>query len=99
MTDERSHRRGTDPLPGHVADHHQPVAVHLPELVEIATHVALPSGGPVEGRDLPLGQLRQRFRQQAVLQRAGDLRALAVEPCVLDGQRGALADLHGELDV
>ena len=50
-------------------------------------------------RRAPSRESRERVGQQAVLQRARDRRALAVQARVLDGERRARGDLLGELEV
>ena len=96
---ERGHGGRTHSLAGDVADHHQPLAVELPEVIEVASHLALLPRRPVQRGDLPTGDLGDRLGQQAVLQRARDRRALAVQARTLDGERRTRGDLLGELEI
>ena len=59
------------------------------DVVEVASHLVLIAGCAIAGRDVEPGDLRQLGRQQALLQRVGDVGALRVEARVLDVQAGA----------
>ena len=90
-------RRGA--AAGDVADHHHPAALHRERVVEVAADPVLPPRRPVERGERVAGDLRQRGRQQRALQRAGDRRALLVQPGVLDRDAGAAPDLLEQLEV
>ena len=67
--------------------------LHRERVVEVAADPVLLPRRPVERGEREAGDLRQRGRQQRALERAGDRRALAVEPRVLDRDAGAPPDL------
>ena len=56
-------------------------------------------GGYVQALEFVSRDLRQLLGQKALLQRVGDLRALAVEARVLDRHRRARGDLLGQLEI
>jgi hypothetical protein len=94
---QRRERRGLGALAGHVADDHRPHAVGGAEgVVEVAADLVLLAGGAVARGELEAGHVGERGREQAALQRLGDVRALAVEPRVLDRERGAAGERLGE---
>ena len=100
------HRGGARAAPGDVADHEHPAAGRREGVVEVAADLVLGPRGPVGGGHRPARDVGQRRRQQAALERVGDLRprlfgALEVgeEPGVLEGQRDPAGEDAGELDV
>ena len=100
----RHHQRGGHPVPGDVADDEPDLAVgQRDEVVEVSADLR---GGAVERRDLPARQVRQRLREELLLDELRDaellLDALARSDLGLllahelrdtDGRRG----LRGEL--
>jgi len=96
---EARQRRGLGAAAGDVTDERQPAAVHLEDVVEVAADPVLVARRAVERCDLPARDLRQATGQQPGLQRVRDVRALRVQPRVLDGRARAPRQLLGERDV
>ena len=81
----------------HVADHQRPLVVELERehVVEVTAGLGCFAGRPVADGDLDAGDVRQRRRQQAALQRLGDHPLLFVEPMVVEARGDAAGDCLG----
>ena len=97
-------RRGPGTAAGDVADHQHPASGRRKGVVEVSADLVLGAGRPVGGGHRPAGDMRQRGRQEATLQRLGDLRprlfgALEVgeEAGVVEGQGDAAGEDAGEV--
>ena len=73
-------------MPGDVADREEVVLAGLPRVVEVAADLGALAGRAVARDDLGTRRLRQRARQQALLQGVRDVVLGAVEARVLDRQ-------------
>ena len=71
----------------------------LEGVVEVAADVAAAAGRVVDGGQLDPGDVGQVGRQQAALERAGDLVAVLVEPGGVDGRCGPAGELGREREV
>ena len=90
-------RRGLDALAAHVADDDRPpTLVHLEHVVEVATDQAGRACRPVASGDLAARRWFELLRQQAQLQRLGDLALLVVQPLVVAGQTDRLVVSHDQ---
>jgi len=98
VTREAGQRRGGGALPADVADDEAPGAARQREHV-VRSRRHLVARGAVERGDVEPGHIGQLRRKQGALERARDAAAVAVEPCVVRGDRGAAGQLGGELDV
>jgi hypothetical protein len=106
VADEGGERRGLGALAADVADDERPVTVDGEEVVEVAAHQRALAAGQVASLGLHARDLRQRARQQALLQRAGErpvlLRAglrLLVQLRVVDGEAGAQPEVARQVEV
>ena len=101
MSEQSRQRRSADALAGDVTDDREPARVRFEHLVEVTTYVdpLLASRRPVQGRELPTRNVRQRPGQQTPLKRVRDLRERRVKTRVLDRDRGSAAKLLGQFDV
>ena len=100
MAGERGQRRGRGALAAHVADGEPEAALaDLPEVVEVAADHVVLARSAVPGHHLDVGQVGQPQRQQAALQRPGDLLLLGVQTRVCDRQRRVGGEVLGEGDV
>jgi hypothetical protein len=87
-------------LAGDVADHHRPLLRRAREdVVEVPADLVELARRAVAGGQHGAGDLGQPRRQQARLQRVGDVGALGVEARVVDRGGRAPGELLGELDV
>ena len=86
-------------LAGDVADQKPAAVVGRQHVVEVAADLDPTPGGLEDDRELEAGHGRRAGRAQAALEIAGDCVALLVELGVVEGQRGAFAELGEELEV
>ena len=83
-------------LAGDVADDDHPPVADAEDVVEVAADLARLAGGAEARGGRDAGDDRQPRRQQAALQRGGDVRARRVQARVLDRDAGAAPELAGE---
>jgi hypothetical protein len=69
------------------------------QVVEVAADLDPLAGGPVVRGGLDAGDLRELRRQQRLLERLRDRRALAVQTRVVDRRADAQPEVLGERDV
>ena len=79
-------RGGLFALPADVTDRHSPAAGGLVDVVEVAAHLQALGGRYVGRRDVHAGHRRQLAREQAGLERVGDLGPPPEHPVHPDGQ-------------
>ncbi len=84
---------------GDVADREEVVLAGLPRVVEVAAHLGALAGRPVARDDLGAGRLRQRARQEALLQGVGDVVLDAVEARVVDREGRAPREVLGDREL
>ena len=83
-------------MAGDVADDEHPAGGRLESIVEVAADFVELTYRTVRVRYEPSGDVGQVGGEQSLLQRAGDLAALGVQPRVLDGDAGTSAEFLGE---
>ena len=89
-------RRRLDAVAGDVADcHREPVPVERDRVVPVAPDPRLGARGEVAAGYGEAGDGRKRLREEAALERLGDLVLVLVQARVIDRHRGAIA---GELE-
>ena len=89
---------GPLPLTSPITNHHASF-VDLEHVVEVAADLVALAGRPIPRRDTRAGNRGKRRRQQARLQRSGDVVTLRVEAGVVERQPGASRELFGEREI
>ena len=96
---ERRDRGCNRALAGDVADDDHPAVHRREQVVEVAAHLGGHAGGAEASRDRQPGHVGEARRQQAALQRGGDVRARRVHAGVGDRDTGAAADLLHQCEI
>ena len=93
MTRQGRQRGRSRTLAGDVADRERVAVGDRPGVVEVASDLGPDAGRPVARGDLHAGGLHQRSRQQALLQRVGDLALGLVQARVVDRERSTAGEV------
>ena len=98
VADQRSGSGGVDAAAADVADDEdEPAAVEWDHVVQVAAHLDAGAPGGVAGRQFDPGDIGQRRRQQAGLQRSGQTHLPAVAAGVVDGHGDPPGQLPGHV--